>query len=110
MKRNNVTNRTRIAITSAGNEEELLKQIRSDSAFNELSIETIKKTNKNRLHVTLASPLEANRFATMFATKYKDKVSINKLKDIEAKFKIVMFPWKRSSKFSKQNYITVTSG
>lgn len=45
IRRNNVTGRSRnIAIASGQNHEELLKQIRNDSAFNELSIENIKKT------------------------------------------------------------------
>lgn len=47
IQRNNVTGRSRdIALTSGENNEELLKQIRSDSAFNDLSIENIKKKLK----------------------------------------------------------------
>lgn len=93
IRRNNITGRSRnIAITAGENDDELLKQIRNDSAFNELSIENIKRTQKNRLNVTLTTSSEANKFETMFSSKYKDKVSINKLKDIEAKFKIVNVP------------------
>lgn len=104
IKRNNVTGRSRnIAIAPGQNNDELLKQIRSDSAFNELSIDNIKKAQKNCLHVTLATPSEATKFESMFSSKYKGKVTINKVKDIKAKFKIVNVPMEiNEQKFRKK--------
>lgn len=104
MKRNNVIRCSRnIALTSGQNDDELFKQIRNDSTFNELSIENIKRIQKNCLHVILASPAEANKFETMFSSKYKEKVSINKLKEIEAKFKIVNVPLETNEQSFRTN-------